>query len=90
MNKADLVAAVSETMDVRKSDVSAVLEVTIDVILNSLMGGERVNISGLGAFYVVERNARVARNPKTGEEVQVAAKKVAKFKAAKALKELFS
>jgi len=89
MNKKELVDAVSDVIGIRKSDVSSVMEGIIDTVLNQLVGGDKVNISGLGSFYVVERGARMGRNPKTGEEVEVPAKKVAKFKPAAAMKNLF-
>lgn len=89
MNKADIVSAVASMTDYKKAAVGEIVEAVIDVVLNSLAGKEEVKIAGLGAFIVKEKPARKARNPKTGETVDVPAKTVVKFKPAVAVKVLF-
>jgi DNA-binding protein HU-beta len=87
MNKAAIVDAVHEQMGSSKADAERVVDVMINSIVDSLKRGEEVSISGLGIFSVKERAARTARNPRTGEPVQVPAMKVPKFRAGKALKD---
>lgn len=92
MNKASLTKATKEivaknlegaTLKVAEVYVDAVIE----AIQNALVEGEKVAIVGFGNFEVVERAARTARNPRTGEEIEVGASKAVKFKPLKALKE---
>lgn len=70
-----------------KVQAEQVVDKVIETIIGSLKKGEEVSIAGLGIFSVKQRAARQARNPRTGATVQVAAMKVPKFRAAKALKE---
>ena len=70
-----------------KVQAEAVVDKVIDSIVSTLKSGNEVSIAGLGIFSVKQRAARMARNPKTGEQVSVAATKVPKFRAAKALKD---
>ena len=75
----------------RMSGIRNMPKYTVDVMLNSIVDslkkGEEVSIAGLGIFSVKQRAAREARNPRTGEAIHVAAMKVPKFRAAKALKD---
>lgn len=71
-----------------KSQAETVLESTIDTITEALMDGESVVFTGFGSFKVVERAARKGRNPRTGEEIEIAATKVVKFTPGKTLKEV--
>ena len=71
-----------------KSQAETVLESTIDTITEALMDGDSVVFTGFGSFKVVERAARKGRNPRTGEEIEIAATKVVKFTAGKTLKEV--
>lgn len=87
MNKNDLIAAVHAELDTTKAQAERVVQTILDSIIGSLQKGDDVSIAGFGSFQVRDRAARTARNPRTGEEVQVAATKVPKFKAAKALKD---
>ncbi len=87
MNKQAIVDAVYEVIGGTKTGAEKVVDVIIDSIVSTLKKGEDVSIAGLGIFTVKQRAARMARNPRTGEAVQVQAMKVPKFKAAKALKE---
>ncbi|MDO5002198.1 MAG: HU family DNA-binding protein [Eubacteriales bacterium] len=87
MNKAELVAAVAEKAGLSKKDSEKAINAAFDSITAALAGGEKVQLVGFGAFEVKERNARVGRNPKTKEEIEIPASRVAVFKAGKALKD---
>lgn len=86
-NKNSIVEAVTEALGASKADAERAVDTVINTVVNSLKAGEEVSIAGLGIFSVKDRAARTARNPKTGESVQVPATKVPKFRAAKALKD---
>ena len=88
MNKAELVAAVAEKTALSKKDAEKALAAVIDTITAALVAGDKVQLVGFGAFEVKERNARVGRNPKTKEEIQIPASRVPVFKAGKALKDV--
>ena len=87
MNKASLVDAVNEKIGGTKVQAEQAVDIIIDSIVSSLKKGEEVSIAGLGIFSAKERAARQARNPRTGEAIQVPAMRVPKFRAAKALKD---
>lgn len=87
MNKADLANAVHEKIGGTKVQAEEVVETIIGDIVKTLKNGGEVSIAGLGIFSTKTRAARVARNPRTGESVNVPAMKVPKFRAAKALKD---
>jgi DNA-binding protein HU-beta len=87
MNKQALAEMVQEKIGGTKVQAEEVVQSIIDAIINTLKKGEEVSIAGLGIFSAKERPARMARNPKTGETVQVAATTVPKFRAAKAFKD---
>src|SRR3989344_4029488 len=87
MNKQGIVEAVHVVLGGTKVQAEAVVDKVLESIVSTLKGGEEVSIAGLGIFSVKQRAARQARNPRTGEMVQVAAMKVPKFRAAKALKD---
>ncbi len=87
MNKADIVEAVHGKLGGTKVAAEEVVDMVFDSITNSLKKGEEASIAGFGIFTVKQRAARQARNPRTGEMVNVAAMKVPKFRAGKALKE---
>lgn len=87
MNKADLVTAVAEKAGLSKKDSEKAINAAFDAITESLVTGEKVQLVGFGSFEVKERNARVGRNPKTKEEIQIPASRVASFKVGKALKD---
>jgi DNA-binding protein HU-beta len=86
MNKSDLVKIVAEVTCTRKEAEDAVSAV-FDAITSTLKAGEQVSLVGFGTFTVVNRKARTARNIRTGETINVGAKKVPKFTPGKALKE---
>ena len=88
MNKTELVKAIAETTEENQATVKKVLEAFIDQVGTSITEGDDVVLIGFGTFTVNERAARTGRNPRTGEEIQIAACKNPAFKAGKALKEL--
>ncbi len=87
MNKSGIADAVHGVLGTTKVQAEQVVDAVIEAIIGSLKKGEEVSIAGLGIFSVKDRAARAARNPRTGETVQVAATKVPKFRAAKGLKD---
>ena len=88
MNKAELVAAVAEKTALSKKDSEKAVNAAFEAITAALVGGDKVQLVGFGAFEVKERNARVGRTPKTKEEIQIPASRVPVFKAGKALKDV--
>ena len=87
MNKADVVAAVAEKAGISKKDSEKAVNAAFDAITAALVAGDKVQLVGFGAFETKERSARVGRNPKTKEEIQIPASRVPAFKAGKALKD---
>ena len=90
MNKTELVAAVAEKSGLSKKDAERVVSATFETITAQLTKGEKVQISGFGILEVKERAARVGRNPRTKEAIEIPASKVPAFKASKALKDIVS
>ena len=87
MNKADIINKVHEELGVTKADAERMMDIFVDSIVTTLKSGDEVSIAGLGIFSAKMRNARTARNPRTGEAIEVPAMRVPKFRAAKALKD---
>ncbi len=87
MNKAELVSAVAEKTGMSKKDSERAVNAAFDTITEALAAGDKVQLVGFGAFEVKERGARIGRNPKTKEEIEIPASRVASFKVGKALKE---
>jgi DNA-binding protein HU-beta len=87
MTKADLIDSVAAKLELPKGQAERAVNVVFDDIVAALRTGDKVNISGFGTFAVSVRKARTGRNPKTGESIQIAASKSAKFKAGKVLKD---
>ena len=87
MNKTELIAAVAEKVGITKKDAERVVNATIETIEANLVKGEKVSISGFGIFEVKAREARVGRNPRTKETIQIPATRLPAFKASKALKD---
>lgn len=81
MNKSELVKAIAEKAGISQVAGKAALEATLESIAGALKKGESVQLVGFGTFSVSERAARQGKNPRTGEVLQIPAKKVAKFKA---------
>jgi nucleoid DNA-binding protein len=87
MNKVDLVRSAVERVELSRKDAVVLVDGVFDDIQAACIAGEAVKIPGFGQFKVRDRAARMARNPATGEQVKVPAKRVFKFLPAKALKE---
>ncbi|VVD97389.1 DNA-binding protein [Pandoraea communis] len=87
MNKQELIKHLAADADVSNKQAEAVLNSLSAVVLERVRAGEQLVITDLGKFGVVERAAKVGRNPKTGESIQIAAKRAPKFTPAKALKD---
>ncbi len=85
MNKSELVAAIADSAEITKADASRALQALLDTVTSTLAKGESVSLTGFGNFSVSKRAARIGRNPRTGKELKIAAKTVAKFKAGKGL-----
>jgi DNA-binding protein HU-beta len=81
MNKAQLIDAIAGKSGLTKADSKKALDATMDAVTEALKGGERVALVGFGSFSVSERSARTGRNPQTGKEISIPAKKAVKFKA---------
>ena len=81
MNKSELVNAIAANAGLKKDDAKKALEATINAIAGALKGGDKVALLGFGTFAVTERPARTGINPATKEKIEIAAKKVIKFKA---------
>ena len=88
--KSDLIEAVSQTCDVSKKDAETTVNTFLDCIIDSLNRNEGVELRGFGSFRIRERGARIGRNPRTGDRVEVGPKKVPYFKVGKQLKELIN
>ena len=86
MTKAEIVAKVAEEVKVTKAAAAKAFGVITGSIEDALRKGKKVTFVGFGTFSVVQRKARKGRNPQTGKEIKIAAKKVAKFSAGAALK----
>ncbi|CAN5883457.1 HU family DNA-binding protein [soil metagenome] len=87
MNKQELIKHLAETADVSKAQAEAVLNSLVNTVQSRLCCGDDTVISGLGTFSLSERAARTGRNPSTGAAIEIIAKTVPKFSAAKALKD---
>ena len=87
MTKADLIEGLSNKLAMNKGEAEKAVNIMLDDIISALKQGERVNISGFGTFAVSMREARTGRNPKTGESIEIAASRSAKFKPGKQLKD---
>jgi len=85
MNKAELIAAIAEKADINKSKAAAALDTVIASVGAALRSGDKVTLVGFGTFSVVTRGPRTGRNPRDGQKIKIAAKKVAKFKPGKKL-----
>ena len=87
MNKTELVAIAAEHAGMTKKDTERVLNAAIDAITAALVKGEKVQISGFGAFEPKDREGRVGRNPHTREAIEIPATRVPVFKPSKALRD---
>ena len=87
MNKQELITKIAEKSNLSKKDAAAALDALTSTITEALKAEGKVAIPSLGTFEVKQHAARIGHNPRTGEKVEIAAKKVPAFKAAKALKD---
>ncbi len=87
MNKGDLIAKIADDAGLSKAQAGEALNSVLDSVTATLKKGGKVTLVGFGTFSVSERAARTGRNPQTGAEIKIAAKKVVKFKAGKELSE---
>ncbi|HEV2113389.1 MAG TPA: HU family DNA-binding protein [Terriglobales bacterium] len=88
MTKADLIEEVAKIADITRKDSEVVVETIFDGIVRSLRAGDKIEIRGFGSFRTRQRKPRMGRNPKTGEKVEVPAKKIPFFKPSKELKDV--
>ncbi len=86
MTKAELVEIIAQETGVSKKDTGMIVNLILDNIGKALVAGDKVEVRGFGSFKVKSRNARNARNPRTGQQVAVPAKRVPFFKASNELK----
>ena len=90
MTKAELVEDVARAAELTKKDAEPLVEIVFESIIETLNHGEKIELRGFGSFRVRERGARRGRNPKTGDPVDIPAKRVPYFKPGKELKELIN
>ena len=90
MTKAELVEDVARAAELTKKDAERLVELVFESIIETLNRGEKIELRGFGSFRVRERGARRGRNPKTGDPVNIPAKRVPYFKPGKELKELIN
>ncbi|HTC95728.1 MAG TPA: HU family DNA-binding protein [Terriglobales bacterium] len=88
MTKADLIEEVSKMVELTRKDSEVVVDTIFDSIVHSLRSGDKIEIRGFGSFRTRQRKPRVGRNPKTGDRVDVPAKKIPFFKPSKELKDV--
>jgi len=88
MNKAELIAKVSDKTGLTKKESWNVIDAVTNTIKNALSNDEKVTLVGFGTFRLIQKKARRGRNPQTGEEIQIPAKKVPRFRAGKKLREV--
>jgi DNA-binding protein HU-beta len=81
MNKGELIDAIASHSKLTKADAGRALEATLETFEKQLKKGDRIALVGFGSFSITKRAARMGRNPQTGKEIKIAAKKVVKFKA---------
>lgn len=87
MNKTELVAAVAQKSAISKKDSEAAVNAVFEAITEALAAGDKVQLVGFGSFETKDRPARIGRNPKTREEIEIPANRAPAFKAGKALKD---
>jgi DNA-binding protein HU-beta len=90
MTKADLIDSLARRAELPRQKAEEIVNGFLDDIVAALKNGDKINVSGFGTFSISERKGRTGRNPKTGETIEIAPSRVAKFKAGKVLKEALS
>ena len=87
MTKKEIVTKISDQTDMKQIEIKKIVQMALDMVVESLTRGETVELRNFGIFKVKSRKARLGRNPKTGENVQIPEKKVVTFKAGLVMKE---
>jgi DNA-binding protein HU-beta len=87
MNKADIIEHIAQSAEVSKSAAGRTVDALVSAVKTCLKKDQMVTLAGFGTFYVGKRQARSGRNPRTGEALKIAASRVPKFRAGKALKD---
>ena len=88
MNKTELIAQVAEKTGLSKKDTESIINAAVDTIASTMAQGDKMQLSGFGIFEVKDRQARVGRNPKTKEAIEIPASRQPVFKPSKALKDI--
>ena len=88
MNKTELIAQDAEKTGLSKKDTESIINAAVDTIATTMAQGDKVQLSGFGIFEVKDRQARVGRNPKTKEAIEIPASRQPVFKPSKALKDI--
>ena len=87
MNKTELITLAAQNAGMTRKDAERVINAAIDAVTAALVNGDKVQLSGFGSFEVKDREARVGRNPRTKETIEIPATRTPAFKASKALKD---
>lgn len=87
LTKADLIEEVLKVTELPRKESETIVETIFDSIIEAIQKGEKIEIRGFGSFRTRQRKGRVGRNPKTGEKVEVPAKRIPFFKPSKELKD---
>ena len=87
MNKADLIEHIAQQAEISKLAAERAVDALVGAVKSNLRQGQAVTLAGFGTFYPGERQARAGRNPRTGAPLQIAAARVPRFRAGKALKD---
>ncbi len=88
MTKADLIEEVSRVVEMTRKEAEVIVETIFESIVKSLRNGDKIEIRGFGSFRTRQRQARIGRNPKSGERVEVPAKRIPFFKPSKELRDI--
>lgn len=88
MTKTELITNVANNVDCSKNEVTTIINATFEVIMEALSKKDNISISGFGSFVVQDRAAHKGRNPATGEEMFIPAKRMVRFKAGKHLRDI--
>src|SRR3954452_567999 len=86
MTKADIIEGVYEKVGFSKKESAEIVELVFDTVKETLERGDKIKISGFGNFQVRQKNARVGRNPQTGKEIEISARRVLRFQPSQVLK----
>lgn len=90
MTKADIIEGIYEKVGLSKEESSRIVELVLEIVKETLEKGEKIKISGFGNFVVRQKRARRGRNPQTGQEIEISARKVLTFKSSPILKNVLN